>query len=78
MGTLRRLLDAGTPVDSRDARRRTPLLAATPPRSLEHLAMITLVLRTVVLRVRFATAGNTAVLALAGRTRACVNALRWP
>lgn len=29
LGTLRRLLDAGTPVDSRDARRRTPLLAAT-------------------------------------------------
>jgi ankyrin repeat protein len=27
--TLRRLLDAGTPVDTRDARRRTALLAAT-------------------------------------------------
>jgi ankyrin repeat protein len=29
MATLRRLLDAGVPVDARDARLRTPLLAAT-------------------------------------------------
>jgi ankyrin repeat protein len=29
LAALRRLLDAGTPVDARDTRRRTPLLAAT-------------------------------------------------
>ena len=29
LAALRRLLDAGTPVDARDARRRTALLAAT-------------------------------------------------
>jgi len=40
LATLRRLLDAGTPVDARDGRRRTALLAATHANQVEAARLL--------------------------------------